>query len=81
MKSKFLKMFFPAFAIVLAITLSSATVANETFQTGYYDDPFIPGVQQVPGGTSCITTSGDLCQYNGYTVYQESALANPYFKR
>ena len=47
MKSKILKFVLPAFAILLAVSLSFATVNNAPSQTGYYDDPFIPGVQSI----------------------------------
>lgn len=65
MKTKIFKFMLPAFAMLLAIGLSFATEAKRTAQTGYYDDPFISGVQSVitdcekqPSGELCITEEG-----------------------
>lgn len=68
MKSKILKFVLPAFAILLAVSLSFATVNNAPSQTGYYDDPFIPGVQSI--ATNCSkTATGALCREGIYQVY------------
>ena len=65
MKTKIFKIMLPALAMVLAIGLSFATEANRSAQTGYYDDPFVPGVQSIitdcekrPDGVLCITEEG-----------------------
>lgn len=67
MKTKIFKIMLPALAMVLAIGLSFATEANRTTQTGYYDDPFVPGVQSIitdcekqPVGIHCATEEGFL---------------------
>lgn len=69
MKSKFLKTVLPAFAILLAVSLSFASVINTPSQIGYYDDPFIPGVQSTT--TDCERQpTGDLCRtLEGYQLY------------
>lgn len=79
MKSKFLKTILPAFAILLAVSLSFATVINAPSQTGYYDDPFIPGVQstiadceQQPTGALCKTPE----QYQLYATADLDAIPN-----
>ena len=80
MKSKFLKVILPAFAIMLAIGLSSFT-ANDTSQIGYYDDPF-EGPKQVPGLVDCgVEVSQDPCLHQGLQVYgQINPLAIPLTK-
>tara|TARA_R110002049_G_scaffold277220_1_gene455686 strand:+ start:18004 stop:18264 length:261 start_codon:yes stop_codon:yes gene_type:complete len=69
MKSKFLKIILPAFAILLAISLSFANEANNVSQTAYYDDPFIPGVQST--STTCAKENpGVVCLTSqGYQLY------------
>ena len=68
MKSNVLKIVLPAFAILLAISLSFATESLELSQTGYYDDPFIPGIQSTT--TNCtVTGTGDLCKVGIYQLY------------
>lgn len=74
MKTKFFKSVLPALAILLAISLSFATTANTAMnQVGYYDDPFIPGIQEVPGGVDCPTFGEITCKYNGQDVYADQA--------
>ncbi|WP_166962497.1 DUF6520 family protein [Yeosuana marina] len=81
MKSKVFKIMLPAFAILLAISLSFATEATNSSQTGYYDDPFIPGIQEVPGGVDCPTTGEVTCKYNGHDVYADRAMTQPLWER
>ncbi|WP_299546954.1 DUF6520 family protein [Seonamhaeicola sp.] len=73
MKSKFLKMVIPAFAILLAIGISFATESINSSQIGYYDDPFEPGIEEV--STNCIKNgSGNLCKEGVYQLYDTPAL-------
>lgn len=74
MKSKFFKIVLPAFAILLAISLSFATEATNSSQTGFYDDPFIPGVQSTI--TDCQKQpTGDFCKTpDGYQLYDTADL-------
>jgi hypothetical protein len=74
MKTKVFKFILPAFAMLLAIGLSFATETNRSAQTGYYDDPFVPGVQSIitdcekqPTGIHCATEEG-------YLLYDTPAL-------
>ncbi len=76
MKTNVFKFALPALAMLLAIGLSFATEANRTAPIGYYDDPFIPGIQQV--STACTpNANGNLCTHNGYQLYDEPALVTP----
>ncbi|WP_308993907.1 DUF6520 family protein [Mariniflexile litorale] len=77
MTSKFFKIVLPAFAILLAISLSFATQANSTSQIGYYDHPAF-GPTQVT--VSCDAPSGDPCMFGQYRVYAEQELITPLFK-
>jgi len=74
MKTRILKTVLPMLAIVLAVGLAFATEANSSSQTGYYDDPFIPGVQSTI--TDCEKQpNGDLCKTpEGYQLYDTEEL-------
>ena len=73
MKSKIFKTMLPAFAILFAISLSFAVESNRVEQTGYYDDPFIPGVQST--STNCIKNgNGNLCKVGIYQLFETPAL-------
>ncbi len=73
MKSKVLKMMLPAFAILLAISLSFASESLTMSQNGFYDDPFVPGIQHVT--TNCIKNgTGNLCKEGIYQLYDTPAL-------
>lgn len=75
MKSKVLKIMLPAFAILLAISLSFASESFSSSQIGFYDDPFEPGIQQVT--TSCVKNgTGILCKEGIYQLYDTPQL-NP----
>ncbi|MGJ5641509.1 hypothetical protein I3217_05195 [Formosa sp. S-31] len=70
----------PIFVMVLAVGLAFATESNTVNTTGYYDDPSIPGIQQVPGGTDCPMEGVIPCEYNGFQVYADQNLLNPLHK-
>ncbi|WP_418603551.1 DUF6520 family protein [Hwangdonia sp.] len=75
MKSKFLKFVLPALAILLAVSLSFATIDNTPSQTGYYDDPLIPGVQSI--STDCEKDASTIkCTYQGFQLYDTDDLDN-----
>lgn len=76
MKSKILKFVLPAFAILLAVSLSFATVINMPSQIGYYDDPFETEVQTIT--TDCTKQNpGDQCEtVEGYLLYDTDDLDN-----
>ncbi|MCQ0112062.1 hypothetical protein SAMN04487906_0832 [Zhouia amylolytica] len=76
MKTKVFKTALPAFAFLVAIGIAFAADANSSSQIGYYDDPFIPGIQQVQTQCSPMAT-GELCTHNGYQLYDEPSLENP----
>ncbi|MHA7944924.1 DUF6520 family protein [Formosa sp. 3Alg 14/1] len=80
MKTKFLKSVLPVFAMVLAAGLAFANDSNALNTTGYFDDPSIPGVQQVPGGTDCQMSGVIPCEYDGFQVYADEDLLNPLHK-
>ncbi|GGK22032.1 hypothetical protein GCM10007962_15240 [Yeosuana aromativorans] len=81
MKTKVLKSVLPMLAIVLAIGLAFANEEKAGFDSDYYDDPLIPGVQEIPGGTDCPTTGENPCFYNGFQVYDDVNLTIPKFER
>ena len=76
MKSKVFKFVLPAFAILFAISLSFAMEANSYNQTGYYNHPIL-GIQQVPGGVDCDSSTDDACLYLGQQVYGDIELSDP----
>ena len=81
MKSKILKIILPAFAILLAVSLSFAsTEANLDDATDYYDHPIL-GATLVPGGTNCPTQGSITCKYNGFDVFDDQGLTMPLFER
>lgn len=64
-------------AIVFAIGLAFAMEANTVTQTGYYDDPLIPGIQSVTIGDECRKQlSGTICEFDGHQLYAEATLSN-----
>ncbi|WP_339917141.1 DUF6520 family protein [Yeosuana marina] len=81
MKSKVFKIMLPAFAILLAISLSFATEATNSSQIGYYNDPSIPGIQQVLGGVDCPDHGEVSCEFNGFQVYADQALTIKLYER
>lgn len=78
MKTKILKFVLPVFAMFLAMSMAFATNAS-TDQVGYYDDPGMPGVQQV--STNC-SIEGELnCKVDGFKVYSDPSLSIPLWIR
>jgi hypothetical protein len=72
MKTRFLKLVLPAFAILLAVGLAFATESNTVSQVAYYQTP--SGVMEVTIGEDC-TINGDIsCTYFGYQLYAEPTL-------
>lgn len=76
MKTKIFKSILPAIAIVLAMGLSFAVESNRVVQTGYFDDPLIPGIQQE--STDCNKNNpADLCKSaSGFQLYDTADLDN-----
>ncbi|MCR8668237.1 DUF6520 family protein [Aestuariibaculum sp. M13] len=73
MKNSFLKIVLPALAIMLAVGLSFATETINSSTTGYYDDPAIPGVQEIQ--TDCTMQAGEDCLVDEtFQVYATPAL-------
>ncbi|MBU3026068.1 DUF6520 family protein, partial [Zobellia galactanivorans] len=66
---------------LMAVGLSFAFEANSIAQSGYYNNPLMPGIQQVPGGVDCPETGKKACTYDGYQVYADQALSIPLFER
>lgn len=77
MKSNFLKLVLPAFAILLAVGLAFATEESNLMQPGYADTPF--GPQYVE--TDCDATSGNQCKVGSYDVYADIGLSDPLYER
>tara|TARA_R110002049_G_C9167538_1_gene561597 strand:- start:5627 stop:5875 length:249 start_codon:yes stop_codon:yes gene_type:complete len=80
MKSKFFKIVLPAFAILLAMSLSFATEANKVVDKDYYDHP-ISGATEVPIQLDCDTpVTATECTYLGFQVYDDIGLSIPEYK-
>ncbi|PIV93651.1 MAG: hypothetical protein COW44_08360 [Flavobacteriaceae bacterium CG17_big_fil_post_rev_8_21_14_2_50_33_15] len=77
MKSKFFKIVLPAFAILLAISLSFATESNRASQIGYYNHPVFGATPVI---VNCDAPSGPQCLHGQYPVFAEEALETPLFK-
>ena len=77
MKSKIFKIILPAFAILLAISLSFATEANRVSQIGYYDHPVFGAT---PVMVDCNAISGTECLYGQYPVYADQDLNTLLYK-
>jgi hypothetical protein len=78
MKSKVFKIMLPAFAILLAISLSFATEATNSSQIGYYFDSNLGEI--VSTSVDCNSTSPDPCEVNGHQVFAERELLNALYK-
>ncbi|MEP1487439.1 MAG: DUF6520 family protein [Algibacter sp.] len=82
MKSKFFKIVLPAFAIMLALGLSSFTVNSDDAPEYFYDDPSVSGIQTTTAvdcdgvGNACTIQVGP----NSYQLFEEEALATPLTK-
>lgn len=75
MKTRFLKLVLPAFAILLAVGLAFATESNTVSQVAYYQSP--SGVMQVTVSNECIPEGQINCTYFGYQLYAEPSLSTP----
>ena len=73
MKTKILKIVLPAFAILLAISLSFATEADSFFNTGYIQGPTGPIQVQV----DCKSETPDPCIYLGQPVFADQHYTQP----
>ncbi|MEC7264112.1 MAG: DUF6520 family protein [Bacteroidota bacterium] len=80
MKSNFLKLVLPAFAMLLAVGLAFATEDSNIPQTGYYNHPLY-GAQPVPGGVDCITNGTTRCTYGEYEVFADEGLSIKLYER
>ncbi|MCK0156351.1 DUF6520 family protein [Cellulophaga sp. F20128] len=76
MKTTFFKTVLPAFAMLLAISLSFATEASTISPPAYYDHPDL-GVQPVPGGSDCVQDGNDACLFGTYPIYADESLEIP----
>ena len=78
MKSKFLKVISPVFAIMLAIVLSSFTVNEDSTTTGYI---FIPGTGWQTVQVDCNDTAPDDCKVGNLIVYSQPDFSSATIKR
>ena len=67
-------------AVVFAVGVAFATEAIDVFDTAYYDDPNIAGIQEV-SGIDCPETGTITCKYNGFDLYAEQTLETPLYER
>ncbi|WP_437397588.1 DUF6520 family protein [Flagellimonas lutimaris] len=72
MKSKFLKLVLPAFALLLAVGLAFATEEKPVVQQAHYLHP-INGWQTVNVEDACFTGSNMACKYDIYQLYAEES--------
>jgi hypothetical protein len=79
MKTRFLKLVLPAFAILLAVGLAFATESNTASQVAYYQTP--SGVMQVTIGEECEPNAEISCTYFGNQLYVEPTLVTPLGRR
>ncbi|MEQ5789754.1 hypothetical protein J4E06_01745 [Muricauda sp. NFXS6] len=77
MKTSFLKIVLPAFAIVMAVGLAFATEESNSSYIGYIGTP--SGVQQIQ--TDCPNSGENLCFEGIYQVYNNPELTDPKVKR
>ncbi|MEO2052191.1 MULTISPECIES: DUF6520 family protein [Flavobacteriaceae] len=68
MKSNFLKLVLPAFAILLAVGLAFATEDRAVFQDGHYYDTAEQEWRSIPA-EGCGETGNTLCKHLGYQLY------------
>lgn len=73
MKSSFLKLVLPAFAILMAVGLAFATEESNLSYTGYINSP--SGPLQIQ--TDCPDTGQNLCFEGPYQVFNDIELSDP----
>lgn len=71
MKSNFLKLVLPAFAILMAVGLAFATEDQVVVQDAYYNIPGTDNWQQVTVDDACYTGGNNACEYLGQQLYSE----------
>lgn len=76
MKTNIFKTVLPALAILLAMSLSFAVELKREVQTGYFDDPLVPGIQEEM--TDCKKNNpNELCNSaEGFQLYDTADLNN-----
>ncbi|WP_108424505.1 DUF6520 family protein [Flagellimonas amoyensis] len=77
MKSNFLKLVLPAFAILLAVGIAFATEESNLMQPGYADTPSGP----LPVQTDCLDEGQIQCKAGAYFVYKDIDLSDPLYER
>ena len=63
MKSNFLKLVLPAFAILMAVGLAFATEDKPVFQDAYYFDPVDEEWKSTIAEEGCGENGGEACTY------------------
>ncbi|MBA4744534.1 MAG: hypothetical protein H2058_04685 [Muricauda sp.] len=78
MKSKFLKLVLPAFAIIMAVGLAFATEESNLMQPGYAATPDGPE----PVETDCVEEISEIqCTSGIFLVYLDEDLSIPLYER
>lgn len=73
MKTKVLKNVMPFIVMILAVGFSFAVDENRVVQTGYYDNPDIPGIQST--ATNCVKNgNGALCKVGIFQLFDTPTL-------
>ena len=75
MKSNFLKLVLPAFAIVMAVGLAFATEESSVVQQGYYFHP-INGWQSTTVDANCLNGNEILCTQDGNQLYEAPSFSS-----
>ncbi|MBJ7880976.1 DUF6520 family protein [Gelidibacter salicanalis] len=78
MKTKVFKSVLPIIAVVFAMGLAFATETTNS-SPAFYDDPAIPGVQRLTGGTDCPTVGQIPCMYQDFQLFADEDLSTPLF--
>jgi len=77
MKSNFLKLVLPAFAILLSVGLAFATEESNLMQPGYADTPDGPEYVE----TDCVEETSEIrCTSGVYLVYKDEGLSIPLYE-
>lgn len=81
MKSNFLKLVLPAFAILLAVGLAFATEEKVAFQQGHYYDTSAQQWKSITVEEDCDEYGAYPCLYDGYQLYSMPSFGSTPLKK
>ena len=76
MRSNFLKLVLPAFAILLAVGLAFATEDTTVFQDAHYYDAVDQEWKSATADAGCGEIGNTPCQYLGYQLYSSPSFGS-----